>query len=758
MLVENLLYTLINKGDIETLYKLKDKFFKQNDADYVLFVQDFYSQYNKLPDINTVESKFNISLIPNNEKPAYWYKEVIKKYQEYVIEQAIISSAKQKNNAVDIFQKALIDYNSELDVDVVDYSDAKRRIQSYNTLKLNKGVSYLPTGNDEFDVFSSGYKRADLWTIGGHEGAGKAQPLSEKILGENGWTTIGKLSVGDNIYGSDGQLQKVVEIYPQGVRPIYTVTFADKTSVRCDLEHLWSVEDCNDRSKNRGFKTLTTKELKDSIDSGIKKYYRIPVVNPINYPTKELIIPPYTLGVILGDGSITASDITLTTMDSEILFEVQKTYQTTLRKSQNCGKARSYGILGARNDLRELKLLGTTSKTKFIPPEYFTSSIEQRTELLRGLMDTDGCIVKDGRSAEFISASKELASGVADLVRSLGGIAMESIKYDYCDGNTYYRVNISFYHRTFTNPFKLKRKADKFKPKSKFSNYGKIIRSIEYSGEEEAQCIRVSNPNHLYITKDYIVTHNTWMLLRMASWLDEYMIAQNIKKNILIVSGEMDALELEERLDSIKCGLNYGRLSKGELTTIEERKYKNYLGVFDSNIRIVDSFDNLKDIGHYINVYRPAITFIDGSHLLASSYDWTELAKITAGMKKMTRNSKTPIVNTTHLKADKGRSANGGNIDDFAYTKGYTRDSDIVGVMYASDEMVLQNRIGLDWVKVRRGTRTQIVFENDYTDSSIKVVSNVTGAQLSLTGSSSVGSNFNKASGQSNGMYDDDED
>lgn len=423
MLVENLLYTLINKGDIETLYKLKDKFFKQNDADYVLFVQDFYSQYNKLPDINTVESKFNISLIPNNEKPTYWYKEVIKKYQEYVIEQAIISSAKQKNNAVDIFQKALIDYNSELDVEIVDYSDAKRRIQSYNALKLNKGVSYLPTGNDEFDVFSSGYKRADLWTIGGYEGSGK-----------------------------------------------------------------------------------------------------------------------------------------------------------------------------------------------------------------------------------------------------------------------------------------------------------------------------------------------TWMLLRMASWLDEYMMAQNIKKNILIVSGEMDALELEERLDSIKCGLNYGRLSKGELTTIEERKYKNYLGGFDSNIRIVDSFDNLKDIGHYINVYRPAITFIDGSHLLASSYDWTELAKITAGMKKMTRNSKTPIVNTTHLKADKGRSANGGNIDDFAYTKGYTRDSDIVGVMYASDEMVLQNRIGLDWVKVRRGTRTQIVFENDYTDSSIKVVSNVTGAQLSLTGSSAVGSNFNKASGQANGMYDDDED
>ena len=275
MLVENLLYTLINKGDIETLYKLKDKFFKQNDAEYVLFVQDFYSQYNKLPDINTVESKFNISLIPNNEKPAYWYKEVIKKYQEYVIEQAIISSAKQKNNAVDIFQKALIDYNSELDVDVIDYSDAKRRIQSYNALKLNKGVSYLPTGNDEFDVFSSGYKRADLWTIGGHEGAGKAQPLSEKILGENGWTTMGKLSVGDNIYGSDGHLQKVVEIYPQGVRPIYTITFADKTSVRCDLEHLWSVEDCNDRSKNRGFKTLTTKELKDSIDSGIKKYYRL---------------------------------------------------------------------------------------------------------------------------------------------------------------------------------------------------------------------------------------------------------------------------------------------------------------------------------------------------------------------------------------------------------------------------------------------------------------------------------------------------
>ena len=173
----------------------------------------------------------------------------------------------------------------------------------------------------------------------------------------------------------------------------------------------------------------------------------------------------------------------------------------------------------------------------------------------------------------------------------------------------------------------------------------------------------------------------TWVLLRMVDALDELMLSAGKDRPILVVSGEMEAREMEERLDAIKCGLSYNKLSRGELGAIEERRYFNYLDSSQSLVRIVDSFDNLNDIEALITLYRPSCGFIDGSHLLSSSYEWTDIARVTANMKRITRNKKVPIINTTHLKSEKGRSADGGSLDDFAYTKGYTRDSDIVGVL-----------------------------------------------------------------------------
>lgn len=378
MLVEKLLFSVIQDNDITTLFKTKDEFVQPKERAWLEYAKDFYALYQKLPDIQTVEGKFSIQLIDNTESATYWHKEVVDKYQEHIIEQAIINSAKNKGKALDLFQQAILDYNVDMDSKIADYSDGARRAQEYKDRKGTGGITYLSTGLQEIDDFSMGYKKTDLWTLGGREGVGKS-----------------------------------------------------------------------------------------------------------------------------------------------------------------------------------------------------------------------------------------------------------------------------------------------------------------------------------------------WKLLRMADAVDQWMLDNNINKNILIVSGEMGTAEFEERLDAIRCEMSYDRLSRGELTAGEERKYNRYLTGFDSNIRIVDSFDGLKDIDYFMTLYRPAITFIDGSHLLSPSYDWGDIAKVTSTMKKMTRNKKIPIVNTTHLKADKGKSSTGGNLDDFAYTKGYTRDSDIVGVMFASDIMELENKIGIDWAKVRRGNRTQTIWQND---------------------------------------------
>lgn len=207
----------------------------------------------------------------------------------------------------------------------------------------------------------------------------------------------------------------------------------------------------------------------------------------------------------------------------------------------------------------------------------------------------------------------------------------------------------------------------------------------------------------------------TFLLLYMAYFLD--MELQNIgdDREILVVTMEMDIEECEERMDAIRFHLPYGKFIRGQLSNKQEVLYRRGLANLKSNIRFVDSIENTDDLAAYIDVYQPAAVFLDGSHLLAKDYDWKELARVTAAMKKITRNKKCPIVNTTHLKSERGSDAKGGSNDDVAYTKGYSRDSDIVGVLFANDTMQDAGQFGIHWTKIRRGKVGQkTFFEHDF--------------------------------------------
>lgn len=740
MLVNKFLYSVIANNDISNLFRVKDTFLIPKDLPYLEFVKDCYTKHGKLPDVDTVESKFNIELFQNTESPQFWYDEIVTSYQNRVVEDSIVDAAKNKGKAIDIFQKAIISYNTDIDSSISTYSDSKRRIDDYNNRKATGGISYLSTGCPEYDNFSLGYKRSDLWTIGGREGIGKAEPLSNDILTERGFIKFGDIKVGDKVYGSDGNTQTVKAIYPQGKRNVYKVTFADKTFVLCDGNHLWSSENRYDREKGTGFKTRTTLNIMEDIYRNRSLFYRVPNTPCVCFSSSHTLpIDPYILGLLLGDGCLSKKyNTTYTSADQLPIDYISVHYDFT--ECTQKGKARTIRLKGISSSINSLGLFGTKSSTKFIPPSYLMSSVSHREQLLQGLIDSDGYIGKSGK-VEFSVRSKSLRDGVTFLVRSLGGVAIESEIQKV--GKLMYTVRFCFYPDSDIIPCKLTRKLDNYKPISKVANFGKIIRSIEFSHEEECQCISVSNKDHLYLTgKDFIVTHNTWLLLRMANWVDMYLTSNDIDRSILIVSGEMDAIELEERLDAMRCEISYNLLSRGDLSPTEERKYKRYLMGVDSRVVIVDSFDNLKDVQFLITVYNPIICFIDGSHLLASSYEWTDIARVTSTMKKITRNNKLPIINTTHLKSEKGKSATGGDIDDFAYTKGYTRDSDIAGVMFADDMMEIDYKFGIDWVKVRRGGRCQLIFQNDYDKTSADIVEVKQGVQVPINGGTATKTAF----------------
>jgi len=167
-----------------------------------------------------------------------------------------------------------------------------------------------------------------------------------------------------------------------------------------------------------------------------------------------------------------------------------------------------------KEELRKLGLDGKGAKEKFIPDKYiYCSSIEERVELLRGLMDTDGTC--DKRAAAYTTISKQLAEGVVELIRSLGGRAtiykrnrvgrrshVTKTGHEVISRHPSYEVvvNLDF------NPFYISRKAKNYNPA-----YRHLIgiKSVEIVREDYVQCIKTSAPDGLYITNNYIVTHNS---------------------------------------------------------------------------------------------------------------------------------------------------------------------------------------------------------------------------------------------------------
>ncbi len=356
--------------------------------------------------------------------------------------------------------------------------------------------------------------------IGDEMGLGKLQPMSVKIIQDTpkGWTTMGELKVGSVIFGGDGKPCKVTAIYPQGVKPSYRITFRDGTHTHCGAEHLWVVKDRNRITRGKDW---TVKSLQELMDRGItypKKgdsKWQIPIVQPIEFSEKDLLVDPYILGVLIGDGYLGGSSIQFSNpdMDADINKRVKKLLPIGYslkeeRYEKTCPRYVIIEGINTRKNLINISVgnLGLKIKSgkKFIPEIYKISSVYQRMEMLKGLMDTDGSCRKNRTTYHTIST--KLANDIADLVRSLGGVAIVR-GYDRShEGKPYeYQVNV----KTMFCPFHTSRKAAEWKVPAEAQSPKKFITKVEYVGDEEQQCIAVDSPDHLYVTDDYIVTHNT---------------------------------------------------------------------------------------------------------------------------------------------------------------------------------------------------------------------------------------------------------
>ena len=353
----------------------------------------------------------------------------------------------------------------------------------------------------------------------GQWNVGKAQPLDEVVLTPEGWRTMGSLKVGDYVIGSAGLPVRVSGVYPQGVKEEWEVRFANGSTVRACGDHLWKVY------KNGALAhVVTTEQLAVSPRHVYTRGRRsaawnVPLCAPVNYTSSRIQLPldPYLVGALIGDGGLTHY-VGFSAGDSAVASEVAARLPNghILRHKVGC----NYQIISPRgqpnevlNSLRLLGLFGKKSQYKTIPDLYMLAPPGDRLLLLQGLMDTDGWACKRKSTAVFFaSSSRRLAEQVRELAMSLGGIARQIRTKPTSHLDSHW---LTFRLPEGMNPFRLPRKADKIVC-SKIKNLA--VRGAARTGRKvEMQCISVAAPDQLYITRDFILTHNTFVVLDMAA-------------------------------------------------------------------------------------------------------------------------------------------------------------------------------------------------------------------------------------------------
>lgn len=433
-------------------------------------------------------------------------------------------------------------------------------------------------------VTGGGGKKGRMWIVAAYAKGGKAMPLDAKVLTPKGWKQNGDLKIGDEIIDPDGGTASVVGVYPQGEKPCYRVSFSDGTQAECCDEHLWLVNSSQRNSRGLPDRVMTLGEI-----MAFGNRYFIPSVRPIEfdrYQPKDLPLDPYLLGVLIGDGHFGKKTIELSSTDDFIVSEVRKRIPPTVTMSmrQSCCewgfKSKDLGTPnGLAMSIDAIGLRGKRSHEKFVPERYLWNSVETRLAVLQGLMDSDG-YQTDRIGAEFTTASPQLAEDIAFLARSLGCVVRATTrtpqfryKGEMKQGRLSYRLKISAPDNIaiFRLPRKVKTRRTKPRSTDKAPRTPKrAIVGIEFIGMKPQQCIAVNSSRNLYVTNDFIVTHNTQTAVQLI-----YCAASH-GYNCAIVTSEQTTSDVRLMLTCRHShnfkpgGLNYNTIEEGKLSVKDE--------------------------------------------------------------------------------------------------------------------------------------------------------------------------------------------
>lgn len=356
-------------------------------------------------------------------------------------------------------------------------------------------------------------------TASGH-GIGKLNHYNDLAITPSGITRWGDLQQGDLLFGADGAPTRILQTHHFADCPMMRVTFDDGSSVDVSTGHLWNVRGRRERRRALlGWRTLETCEI---ARLGVKRpngvaearQWEIPIQGAAQFDARSVPLHPYLVGVWIGDGS--KGEARYTKPCPEVADRLRSLGYAVTDHADGKG----HGILNIRHLMSDL-LFDCGSHDRFIPEDYKINTVEARRALLDGLLDTDGEVHGSG-SIGYSTTSERLAHDVIWLARSLGCKAMmqptvKRGRYRGDDGEIVecrdcWRVTINAPFNPFTHP--AKRAA--YKP-SEARYLSRWIDSIEPIEPMDGMCVTVEAPDGLYLTRDFLVTHNSaetsWIIL-----------------------------------------------------------------------------------------------------------------------------------------------------------------------------------------------------------------------------------------------------
>lgn len=602
-------------------------------------------------------------------------------------------------------------------------------IKDIENRKDSKSISGIPTGYPLLTAWLAGYQKGDLIIIAGRPSMGKAQPLDSKIRTLTGWKYMRDIDVGDELVSIDGRPSMVTGIYPQGSQQVYKVLFSDGRSTRCSGEHLWSVKS----SRWYGYRVISTEELMKML--GQSRYQRrisVPLVSGDFGEDKNLPIDPWLLGVLIGNGNLTNGSPIVSTQDAQTLFAIQEVIGNEMMLSYIGGyDYRIRSVDGKCNDimrsLRDFGLAGCVSDEKFIPSAYMKASKLSRIKILQGLLDTDGWVESFG-SVRFSTSSEQLAKNVQELVRSLGGLCTVATKEPYYTykgerrkGKTHYICNIRMENQELA--FTLIRKKRRC---TKTPNTALTIVSIVPDGIEPVQCIKVSHDSQLYVTDDYIVTHNTTFALQEAK---DAAVKYGVK--VAFFSLEMSRRQLIEKLLINQGMVSAQNVRTGMLNAYEWQKITQAsVKLLDSGVYIDDSSKlTTIDIAQRCRRMQSKVgldmVVIDYLGLVKpakrSEKRYLEIGEITKDLKILAKELDIPVILLSQLSRDcESRQEKRPQLSDLRESGEIEQDADVVMFIYRDsmyNKQASENSAEIILAKQRNGPtgKFELVFIKEYT-------------------------------------------